>query len=105
MTLPRSCSPRRSPAGRTAPACSMTQLAPISTGHRLPCSGFSSADTTARSAVDEGGRDPGGVLGWVAEEARGAVGALEVAVGVVFPGDADGAVQLDHLGSCLGQGL
>src|ERR1700722_14943659 len=39
------------------------------------------------------------------EQVPAAVGAFEVAVGPVLPGDADGAVQLDHLARCPSERL
>ena len=41
--------------------------------------------------------DPGVVRGGRAEQKAGPVRALEIAVGIVLPGDADGTVELDHL--------
>ena len=43
----------------------------------------------ARLAVDEGCCDGGQVRGWGAEQVPATVRALPVAVGLVFPGDAD----------------
>jgi len=58
-----------------------------------------------RLPVDEARRDGGEVSRRAAEQVPAAVGALQVSMSLVFPGDTDGAVQLDHLARCLGQCL
>ena len=55
--------------------------------------------------VDEGGRDGGQMPGGTAELVPAAVRALEVAVGLVLSGGADGAVRLNHLARSPGERL
>src|SRR5262249_12074363 len=72
--------------------------------HRMPATrGAEPRSSPPDSAVDDGGGDPGYMLRRPPEKLAGAVRALEVAMGVVLPGDADGAVHLDHLARHPGQ--
>src|SRR5262249_8071164 len=93
---PRRARSRYPPTCRGSPAASGSTAVrpppPVSQQaqdyHRMPTTrGRTPRSSTRDSAVDDGGGDPGYMLGRPAEKLPGAVRALEVAMGVVLPGD------------------
>src|SRR5215831_19215840 len=103
---PRRARSRYPPTCRGSPAASGSTTPPTRPRITTECQQHVARSREVQppdSAVDDGGGDPGHMLRRPPEKLAGAVRALEVAMGVVLPGDADGAVHLDHLARHPGQ--